>query len=294
MASTWSSHPRIAAARRRWPAANALVRAMERFQIHRTGRNSALVAHYGFLSVFPLMLVFTTVLGFLLEDNPTLRADIIDSAISRIPIIGPQVATNPAALEGSVPVLVFGLLTVLWAGLKAFNVLQMALDDIADVPLDERPNILMIRVKSLLGILIIGGSQVAAAVLTSYAGVSGVQLLSRALLFLAAFALNAAVLAATYHFLCSRRPTWRSVTPGAIAGGFVFAVLQIIGTTLVSRAIVRATPVYGTFASVIGLMMWLSLHAIVALLGAELNGVLPMHPMATPAASTPDESTRAK
>jgi uncharacterized BrkB/YihY/UPF0761 family membrane protein len=33
--------------------------------------------------------------------------------------------------------------------------------------------------------------------------------------------------------------------------------------------------VYGTFASVIGLITWMSLHAVLALLGAELNRVLP-------------------
>ena len=55
------------------------------------------------------------------------------------------------------------------------------------------------RVRSLLGILIVGGGQVGAAVLTGLTGVSGVDWLSRVMLFLAAFAREHRVLAATYH-----------------------------------------------------------------------------------------------
>ena len=62
--------------------------------------------------------------------------------------------------------------------------------------------------------------------------------------------------------------------PGAIVGGVLFAGLQLIGVAIVGRAIAKASPVYGTFASVIGLLTWLSLHAVVALMGAELNAAL--------------------
>ena len=64
--------------------------------------------------------------------------------------------------------------------------------------------------------------------------------------------------------------------PGAVAAGFAFAVLQVLGTTLVARFIAKASPIYGTFATVIGLITWMSMHAMALLLGAELNGVLPL------------------
>ena len=65
------------------------------------------------------------------------------------------------------------------------------------------------------------------------------------------------------------------MAPGALVAGLVFAVLQVVGTVVVGRAIANASPVYGSFAAVIGLISWLGLHSIVALLGAELNQVLP-------------------
>lgn len=271
----WTSHHRVMALRRRSRAGNTIVRAIENFRVHRTGRNAALVAHYGFLSVFPLLLVFTTILGFVLQSRPRLRDEIIDSAISRIPIIGEKVGSQPQELKGNLPLLVVGLLVALWAGLRAFNVFQAALDDVAEVPLDDRRNLLRTRERSLLGIAIVGGAQVLAAVLTSFVAVSGVRVLARVLLIAGAVVVNTAVLAAVYRWLCVRHFSWRQVAPGAIVAGVLFAGLQVTGTVVVGRAIANASSIYGTFASVIALLTWLSLHALIALLGAEINRVLP-------------------
>lgn len=274
--SNWTTHARVLDVRRRWPLANTLVMAIERFRLHRTGRNSALVAHYGFLSVFPLMLVFTTVLGFVLQDNEELQQRIIDSVLANFPIIGSELEQDPSLLRGSVTLLVVGLLTALWAGLKAFNVLQMALDDIADVPLAQRPNALKARLQSLIAIVVIGAAQIGAAMLTGLVSATRTEWGSRVWLLLGTLAINTLVLGATYHWLSTRRPKPRQWWPGAVFGGVAFTVFQVAGATLMTRAIVRANPIYGSFATVIGLMFWMGLHSMAALLGAEMNTVLPI------------------
>lgn len=272
---SWSEHSGVLRVRRRSATANLVVRAIENFRAHRTGRNATLVAHFAFLSVFPLLLVSTSVLGFVLENYPDVRKSIIDSALSRLPFVGQQLKDDPSQLKGSAPVLVFGLLVALWAGLRAFNALQIALDDVAEVPRDQRPSLLRTRAHSLLGIAIVGGAQIGTAILTSLVGVTGVRALHKILFTLAAVVVNAAVLAASYRWLCAREQSWRQVAPGAIGGGVVFAALQLTGTAIVGRAIAKASPVYGNFATVIGLITWLGLHSAVALLGAELNHALP-------------------
>lgn len=286
----WTTNHRVVRLRSRSAAADLLVRAADNFRLHRTGRNATLVAHYGFLSVFPLLLVFTTVFGFVLESRPKLRETIIDSAFSRIPIIGQQLETNPNELKGNAIALIVGLALALWAGMRAFNGLQVAFDDIADVPLDDRPNLFRTRVRSLLGIAIVGVSQIAGATLTAFIGVTGVRGLVKAGFALSAIVVNTAVLAAAYRWLCVRQQSWRQVAPGAAFAGFVFAVLQVAGTAIVGRSIAKASPVYGTFASVIGLITWLGLHSTIALLGAELNRALPSrrYRPPTPAVHTPD------
>ena len=273
----WSTHPRVMKVRRRSKFGNTVVVTIQNFRAHRTGRHAALVAHYGFLSVFPLLLVFTTILGFVLQSRPRLRDEIRNSAFNRIPIIGEKVGSQPQELKGNMLVLIFGLVAALWAGMRAFNVLQSALDDVADVPQNMRPSMLRTRARSLLGIAIVGGAQIATAILTSLVAVSGVQAIHTVLLVVGAILVNTFVTAAAYRFLCVRHFTWRHVAPGAIAAGVAFAALQIAGTVVVGRAIANASSVYGTFASVIALLTWLSLHALIALVGAELNHALPAH-----------------
>ncbi|MGB8862181.1 MAG: YihY/virulence factor BrkB family protein [Ilumatobacteraceae bacterium] len=282
----WTEHSKVRHVRRRSPRIDLAVRVLANSREHRTARNATLVAHFGFLSVFPLLLVFTTILGFVLESYPKLRESIIDSAFNRIPFVGKQVRDDPTQLKGNTVVLIVGLLLALWAGMRAFNALQLALDDVAEVPLDERPNLFRTRARSLLGIAIVGGAQIGTAVLTGFVGVTGVRALHKVLFAVAAIVVNSAVLAASYRWLCVRRQSWREVAPGALVAGVAFAALQLTGTAVVGRAISRASPVYGDFATVIGLMTYLSLHAMVALMGAELNHALPVRRDAPPQAST--------
>jgi uncharacterized BrkB/YihY/UPF0761 family membrane protein len=53
----------------------------------------------------------------------------------------------------------------------------------------------------------------------------------------------------------------------------------VLSTTVVSRAIANASPVYGSFATVIALLAWMSLHANAAFLGDELNRALDQRSM---------------
>ena len=61
------------------------------------GYLAALITYYGFVSLFPLLLLFTTVLGFVLQDNQQLKDQILDTAFNQIPVIGTELQ-DPAGL----------------------------------------------------------------------------------------------------------------------------------------------------------------------------------------------------
>ena len=104
----WTDYSKVRSWRAKSRKADVAVRAAEGFRKHRSGRNAALIAHFAFLSVFPLLLVFTTVLGFVLQSRPKLREDIIDSALEQLPFLGQQIADDPSKLTGNAIVLVLG------------------------------------------------------------------------------------------------------------------------------------------------------------------------------------------
>jgi uncharacterized BrkB/YihY/UPF0761 family membrane protein len=274
----WTRKPQVIDLRRRSRLVDALVGTLDGFRVHQSSTGSALVTYFGFISIFPLFLVFTTILGFVLEGNPELREDIVDSALSKLPLIGDQLATSPEALQGSVVALVVGLLLALWSGMKAFVALQTALDNTNEVPVDHRNSFVQVRIRALGGIVVIGLAQAGSAALTGVVAAAGLPALGNIGLVVGTAMLNALVLSFTYRWLTSRDLTFGTVIPGSLFAGAMFSVLQVLGTTIIARSQANADNMYGDFATTFTLLAWISLHATVALMGAELNRSLVTSP----------------
>src|SRR5687768_12402114 len=119
--------------RERSPTAVA-VATIKKFGEDRAGQLAALISYYGFFSLFPLMLAFVTILGFFLEEDSSLRQQLVDSALSQFPIIGDQIKANVKSLQGSGLALALGLGGALWAGLGGIKAAQNAMDQVWDVP----------------------------------------------------------------------------------------------------------------------------------------------------------------
>ena len=253
---------------------NVIVESAHGYQQHRSSNAAALIAYYGFLTLFPALLLATTVLGFVLDNNPALRADIVDTAIAQIPIIGREVLVETGGLSGSTLAIALGALGALWGATRAFVALQEALDSIWEVPLDHRHNLVIRRLHGIVGLLTIAAGQIATVVLTSIASYAEIGLVSQVLVALGALVVNTAMIGTMFRYLTAAQATWQMVRVGAVAAGMGFTVLQLAGTTIVARLLSGAQGVYGTFASVLAVTAWISLHAAIALFAAEVNAVL--------------------
>ncbi|MEX2627651.1 MAG: YihY/virulence factor BrkB family protein [Ilumatobacteraceae bacterium] len=271
---TWVDSDRVVAARSKHGAIDVVVGTVHGFQRHQTARNGAVLTYFGFLSVFPLFMVATSVLGFILQGNSELRDEIVDTAIAQIPVIGSQIESETGELEGSVLAVVIGLLIALWAATRAFAGLQNAFDDVWEIAVTERENLAVRRLRSVVAIVVIGGSLVLTTGLSSVVSMGLVPVVGGIALWVGIAAINAAVLAFMYRFMTAADVTWRVAWPGAILGGVGFALLQYFGSLLVQRFLASASDTAGTFAIVFALMAWLNLHAMVSLAGAELNAAL--------------------
>src|SRR3954454_8403023 len=86
---------------------------VKKFGDDRAGMLAALLAYYGFLALFPLLLLLVTVLGFVLHDNPNLQQQVLDSALSDVPVLGDQIRTNIHAIQASPIVTVVALVGLL-------------------------------------------------------------------------------------------------------------------------------------------------------------------------------------
>jgi membrane protein len=245
----------------------------KKFGDDRAGNLAALIAYYGFFSIFPLLLVLVSVLGFALRGNPEIREAIVDSALAQFPVIGEQIRENVSALRSGVALGV-GTLTAVWAGLGVTQAAQVAMNDVWDVPIKSRPRFLESRLRGLLLLVVLGSMTLASTVLSGIGTLEGpVGMLLRVAGFLGSLGLNLVVFLVAFRVLTDRDVSWGDVFPGAAVGALLWAILQAVGSFYVNHVVKDASEVYGFFGFVLGLLAWIYLGAQVTLFAAEINVV---------------------
>ncbi len=270
---SWTTAPRAQRLRSKGKIIDVAFETFEGYATHRTGRNASLLAYFGILTIFPLMLSATTVLGFMLQNNPRLQRDIVDSAISKIPVIGDQIKANSGQISGSWLALAIGLGAAVWGSMRAFIALQVALDDIWEVS-GDRGAFLAQRIRALTAICAIGVTHLGSVALAVLVGEAGLARTSQFLLTFGGLFLNVVLIAMLYRFSTSRDVTWSMVKSGTMFTAVLYTVLQFAGTKIMTSSLKNAEDVYGAFAGLLALASWISLHALIILIGAELSATM--------------------
>jgi YihY family inner membrane protein len=247
---------------------------MKKFGDDQSGYLAALVAYYAFFSLFPLLLVFVTVLGFVLGGNPALRGKIVNTVAVQIPVIGGQIKDTAHPIHGNGLALAVGIAGTLLAGLGVIQALQHGMDEIWDVPRVDRPNFLWSRLRAILLLAVLGVGSLASTLLSGIAASGGSFGGALKLGGIAAsLALNFALFLVSFRVLTSAKIRWSDVVPGAVVAALAWAALQSAGTYYVGHQLRHASATYGFFAVVIGLLSWIYLGAQVTFLAAEVNVV---------------------
>lgn len=261
--------------RRRWTAVP--VATAKKFGEDKAGNLAGLIAYYGFFSLFPLLLVLVTALGFALSGNEEMQRDILDSALAQFPVVGDQLRESTGELDTSGFAFVAGALSAVWAGTGVVKAAQDAMHEVWDVPYRRRPNLFVTIGRSFGLLLVIGVGILATAVLTGAMGAIGTSLAPRIAGVLLGAALNVGIFLLGFRVLTVADTTLRDMMPGAVLAGLAWMVLQLTGGYLLNHQVKEAGQTYGAFAVVIGMLWWLYLQAQVLLFAAELNVVLARH-----------------
>ena len=258
------SHPSIA-----FPFA-----VFKKFSDDRAGQLAALISYYGFFSLFPLLLVFKTIVSNLIRNDPELQQAFVDSALSKFPVVGTEIQKSIGQLSGSTVTLLVGGAVALWAGTAVVSAAQSAMDDVWDVPRAERPGLVRRVIRALILLLVFGGSIAASTFLTGIEMRTGwTSVVWESLFVLMSVAISVGVFAFAYRTLTVASVRWKDVLPGAVVAAIAWTILLLLGNWLVDRHVRQATAVYGALAWVIGLLAWIALAAQVFLIGAEINVV---------------------
>jgi YihY family inner membrane protein len=246
---------------------------IKKFGDDEAGSMAALIAYYGFVSLFPLLLVLVTVLGFVLEGDQKTQDEVLHSTLSQFPIIGDQLQSNVHSLKGSAGALAIGVVGLLLGGLGIVGATQNAFQQVWHIPRKRRPNFLSWRLRGIgllavLGLLLVVSTVAAGYVTAQTAGTLAVlggvliALASNLLLFFAAF-----------RFLSPDEIQTRDLLTGVVFAAVLWQILQHIGGYYVAHVVRHAQETSGLFAFVLGLLAWLYLGGQVTLIAAEINVV---------------------
>lgn len=262
------------AAQRRSRAVSFVVSVFKKYSDDAGGKLAAQLTYSGFLSLFPLLLVLTTVLGYVLAGRPDLQQRLVDSAVVQFPIIGDQLASNVGSLRGNGVALVIGLVTALWGGLGVANAAQDVLARVWMVPKRVRPGFLPRLGRAITVLAVLFGGLVSTAALTSVGSqLPHVGVASKVAVIALSAAVNVGWFALAFKVLMAVPVRWREIWPGAVLAAVGWQVLLLAGGLLVNRSLRGATQSYGFFGIVLGLLAWIALLANLLVLAAEVNAV---------------------
>jgi len=236
------------------------------------GYLAATITYYAFFAVFPLLLVFVSVLGFVLRGNAHLQQRIVDSALGQFPVIGHDLHVH--ALAGNGVALALGTAAALWSGMGVFLAVENAMNQLWGVPFRRRPDFFRRRLRAVSLMFVLGTAAIASTAIGAATSVgAGLGVLAKVGTVVASAALNFVLFWVSMRLLTTRDVGWRCLRGGAAAAAVAYTLLQILGGYYVGHVLKHSSSTYGAFGLVIGLLSWIYLSVHVLLLAAEGNVV---------------------
>jgi YihY family inner membrane protein len=244
---------------------------------------AAILTYYAFVSLFPLLLIASTVLSVVLRGDQHLQTELLAGALKSFPVVGSEL-DKPDHLSGGPAGVTISIIASVYGALGVTQAFQYASNTMWAVPRNTRPNPLHARGRSLVLLAVIGLGVLATTTLSvlSSGGVGALGTTRQYLAIAAAVIINVAVAIFAFRFAPARRLSIRDVLPGAIGAAVAWQLLQSFGVIYVQHVVKHASASNQVFAIVLGLLAYLFLTALVVLFCVQVNVVRVnrMHPRA--------------
>ncbi len=247
----------------------------KKYSDDRGGHLAALIAYYGFLSLFPCLLVLLTIFSYLLASHPALKDRLANGTLGSFPVVGETLRGH--VLHGNVLAIVLGGLALLWGAQGVSQALQFAMFEMWNVKGYQRPGFLPGLARSALLFGFVGLGTVLTTWVTTFGSVLDWGPGGSVLAALPSSVLNIGLYEASFKILSPRSAAWRDLVPGAALAAASWQALQTVGVNLVHHQVAHASALYGSIGTVIGALGFLYLAARLTVYCAELNVVLHKH-----------------
>jgi membrane protein len=260
----------------------------QNFNQARAGEAAASMAYYAFFSLFPLLLLLSSILGYFLSSG-TNRVDIVSYVTRIVPIQEHFIQqTLLAILKARNAVGVIGLLGLIWSASGAFSALAIninrawSVSDARGFFLDRLLAVGMIAVIILVLVIILIASSLMSLLPSFNIPLLGsfsiyYTFLWKALTRLVPWAIACLVFYLLYKLLPTTPVQPRAALWGALVAGIAWEVLTSAFTWYLGSGLANYQAVYGSLGTIVGLLTWIYLSAWITLFGAHVSAVVSRH-----------------
>lgn len=269
--------PRIVQAIDRWQRTHSapgfVYAVIKKYGDDEAGYQAALLTYYGFLSLFPLLLVLATVLGALASGHPHLRDTIINSTTQYFPAFGDQLSAHIGSLHKTGIALAIGSFFTFYGARGVADAFRHGVNHVWRIPRVKRSGFPLAVARSF-GIVLVGGlGFILAAIIAGYTSTAGsgwgFQILSIAVDLVILFWVFLVLIKLSLPIHIG----FREIEAGAAAAAVGLVILQKLGTYLLSRELQHLGALYSNFALVLGLLFWIYLQSQVLYYALEAASV---------------------
>jgi len=235
-------------------------------------REAALITYYGFLSIFPVLLLGVTIVSRVLAERPDLRHRLVVATVP--PSLRETVESAAAAMPTSRVALAVGLIGLLLTGTGVVSSAYWTLNHLAAVPYRLRAGIVSRYVRVVAGlVLILLGSVTLGGLTVVVTALPGLPWVSRAVAALGSCVVACVVLLLLGRLLLARPAPVRALWPAAAPGAVAVTLVLNLGAAVLPGLVRRAGPVYGSFATVAGMFTLLYVLSLALVFAAEIAAV---------------------
>lgn len=246
---------------------------IKKFNQDNCGYLSAIITYYSFLSLFPMLIVLTSLTKLLLGKDAYLKNKIVGSAAHYFPIIGSQLQQSIRSPRETGLALIISLLITLYGARGVANVLQYSLSSLWYVPHFKNPSFINNLIRSL-SIMVIGGvGLLISSFVSGYTAIPGNAILVKSLTLISSFILLWLTFTYIFKLSIAGSVRLRQVIIGSGITALVLQLLQILGSFIMVHELKGLSSIYGTFALVVGLLFWIYLQAQMLLYATEVDVV---------------------
>ena len=235
------------------------------------GYQSAVISYYGFLSLFPLLIVLTSLTKLILGTASPLRQRISTSTVHYFPIVGNQLQQSIRSPKETGVALIISLIIMLYGARGVATTLQYSLSSLWYIPQFKRPSFIDNLFRSL-GIIIVGGAGLLiASIVSGYTAIPGNDLIVKIISSSVSLVLLWLTFIFIFKLAIAGSRSVRQVIVGAAITAIGLQILQILGGFIMVHELKGLSSIYGTFALVVGLLFWIYLQAEILLYAAQVD-----------------------